>query len=474
MSSADHATILLANMLRDEGFCRKVAPHLKGAYFDSTEKRLLFETISEFLVKYNKIPTPSALDVILSTTEKANHPGADGAREYLDVDVGQAMSADPVDIQWLTDHTEKWCKERALYNAVMESISIIDGSNPDVGPSALPSILEKALAVSFDSSIGHEYVGDAEARYDFYHEDLERIPFDLEILNEITRGGICRKTLSAFVAGTGVGKSLVMCHLAASYLKQGRNVLYVTLEMSEERIAERIDANLLDVEIDRIAQLSKTEFVNRVNTIGSKSTGKLIIKEYPTSCAHAGHLRALLNELKLKKNFIPDVIFVDYLNIMASSRIKASGASETYTYVKAIAEELRGLATEFDLPIWTATQANREGNNNSDIALSNTSESFGTPMALDLYIAVMANEDLDEQGQLLFKQLKNRYNDLNFKRRFLVGVNKAKMKLFDVAASAQSLLMSATKKSTAPTPAENSPFAIEKKSKTSNFQKLKV
>jgi hypothetical protein len=464
--SSEIPSVVLQRLVSDDAFCRKTLPHLKGEYFETGAQKLVFSIIDEFTKKYNKAPTPEAIELILSSTEKANDKNASDALRLASTTL---VAESDVDRDWLVDQTEAWCKERAVFLAVMEAIGIIDGQKEGVSPGSIPSLLEKALAVSFDNSVGHDYVENAEQRYEFYHQDLERIPFAIDMLNKITRGGVCRKTLNCLIAGTGAGKSLVMCDFAASYLARGLNVLYVTLEMAEERIAERIDANLLDIQIDKLGELSKDVFVNKVKKIGEKSNGHLIVKEYPTSSMHVGHLRALLNELQIKKNFKPDIVFVDYLNIMASSRIKASGAAETYTYCKAIAEELRGLATERDIPIWTATQANRAGNDNSDIELGNTSESFGVPMSLDLFLAIISTEQLQELGQLMFKQLKNRYNDVNFNKRFVVGVNRSKMKLFDVEASAQNLIAQSVKPSA---PVAQSPFAAGKGGRSAAIAKL--
>jgi len=337
------------------------------------------------------------------------------------------------ELAWLMDKTEKWCQDRALFMAVMESISIIDGKHQTLTKNALPDILSKALAVTFDNSIGHDYLENVEERYEFYHRSEERLPFDLDYLNKITKGGLPNKSLNVIMAGTGAGKSLFMCHHAAACLSQSKNVLYITMEMSEERIAERIDANLLDVELDQIEKLSKEAFVNKVSGIAGKTQGKLIIKEYPTGQAHSGHFRALLNELKLKKKFAPDIVFIDYLNICSSSRMKGLGGSvNTYSLIKAIAEEIRGLAVEFDIPIMTATQTTRSGFSSSDPGLEDTSESFGLPATADLMLALVSNDELTALGQVLVKQLKNRYSDPNIHKRFVVGINRGKMKLFDV------------------------------------------
>jgi len=344
-------------------------------------------------------------------------------------------------LEWLIDKTEKWCQDRALFNAVMESITIIDGKHQTLSQNALPDILTKALSVTFDPNIGHDYTDDAEQRYEFYHTLEERTPFDLEMLNKITKGGLPNKTLNVILAGTGVGKSLAMCHFAAANLSQGKNVLYLTMEMSEERIAERIDANLLDVSLDNIEKLSKESFMSKVQKIASKTQGKLLVKEYPTGSAHTGHFRALLNELKLKKKFVPDIIYVDYLNICASSRMKGlSGSVNTYSLIKSIAEELRGLAVEFNLPIFTATQTTRSGYGNSDPGLEDTSESFGLPATADFMVALVSNEELEKMGQVMVKQLKNRYSSPDHYKRFVLGIEKSKMRLFDVEDAEKSLM----------------------------------
>ena len=349
----------------------------------------------------------------------------------------------PVDIDsdFLLEKTENWCQERALHIAIMESINILDGKNEKMTKNAIPELLSEALGVGFDNNIGHDYIDNAEDRYDFYNRVEEKIPFDIELLNIITKGGLPDKTLNIILAGTGVGKSLGMCHIAASSLLQGKNVLYITMEMAEERIAERIDANLLDIPIDQLDKMPKTMFTEKVNNLAKKTVGKLIVKEYPTGAAHAGHFRALLKELKLKKSFIPDIIFIDYLNICASSRMKSmGGAINSYTYVKAIAEELRGIAVEFAVPVVSATQTTRSGFSNSDPGLEDTSESFGLPATADLMLAFVSNEELEQSGQIMIKQLKNRYNDPNRNKRFVVGIDRSKMRLYDVEATDQTLI----------------------------------
>ena len=422
-------------MLTDEQYMRKVLPFIKPDYFQGVYKTL-FKEAGKYVGKYNKLPTLETLQVELQETSMSD----DQFTMAMDI-VPQLFTKEPIDENWLLDSTEKWCQDRALYNAVMESISIIDGKHESLTKNALPDILSKALGVSFDKNVGHDYVENAEERYEFYHTEEDRIPFDLEMFNSITKGGVPNKTLNICLAGTGVGKSLFMCHVAAAALAEGRNVLYITMEMAEERIAERIDANLLNVPIDQLDKMSKDMFTSKVADLARKTTGKLIIKEYPTGSAHSGHFRALLNELKLKKQFEPDVIFIDYLNICASARMKGmGGAINSYTYIKAIAEELRGLAVEFDVPIFSATQTTRSGYGNSDVGLEDTSESFGLPATADLMFALISTEELEHMGQLMVKQLKNRYNDPTYNKRFVIGVDRSKMRLFDVDPTQQTLV----------------------------------
>jgi len=398
---------------------------------------MLFKQAGMFVAKYNKLPTAEAFKIEIDQADNYNDEQYRHAVEIIP----SLFEEEASDETWLNDTTEKWCQDRALYNAVMESISIIDGKHQSLTKNALPDILTKALGVSFDPNIGHDYIENFEERFEFYHRDEERLPFDLDYFNKITKGGIPNKSLNVCLAGTGVGKSLFMCHCAAANLNQGKNVLYLTMEMAEERIAERIDANLLDVPIDQLEYLSKEMFAERVRGLSSKTNGKLIIKEYPTGSAHAGHFRALLNELKLKKSFEPDIIYIDYLNICSSSRMKGmGGAINSYNYIKAIAEELRGLAVEFDLPIVTATQTTRSGYSNSDIGLEDTSESFGLPATADLMFALISTEELEGMGQLAVKQLKNRYNDPTYKKRFVIGIDRSKMRLFDAHEGEQTLI----------------------------------
>ena len=426
---------ILRNLLTDEKYMRKVLPFIKPDYFQGVYKTL-FREVGKYVAKYNKLPSSESLSIELQDASMSQ----DQFTMAMEI-VPQLFTIEKIDQEWLLNNTEKWCQDRAIYNSIMESISIIDGKHDSLTKNALPELLQKALGVAFDTNIGHDYIENAEERYDFYHKEEDRIPFDLNYFNKITKGGVPRKTLNIALAGTGVGKSLYMCHVAASSLVEGRNVLYITMEMAEERIAERIDANLLNVPIDQLDSMSKDMFTEKVNNLARKTTGRLIVKEYPTGSAHAGHFRALLNELKLKKQFEPDVIFVDYLNICASSRMKAmGGAINSYTYIKAIAEELRGLAVEFDLPIFSATQTTRSGYSNSDVGLEDTSESFGLPATADLLFALISTEELEKDGQMMVKQLKNRYNDPTQHKRFVIGVDRSKMRLYDVEESQQNLM----------------------------------
>ena len=427
-------TIILKTLTNDEGFCRKVIPHIKGEYFEE-QHQAVYDLFLRFITKYNKLPTPAVLEVEFQSSEYVNRPIANDTLSLIK----ELRNENEVDVEWLLESTETWCKDRSVYLGLMEAISIIDGKS-EKAEGAIPDILTKALSVNFDTNVGHDYLDNAEARYDFYHLKEDKTPFDLEMLNTITAGGVPRKSLNIVLAGTGVGKSLAMCHFAADALSQGRNVLYITMEMAEEKIAERIDANLFDVDIATLKDLNKSAFVNKVKHINDKTQGKLIIKEYPTASAHVGHFRALLNELKMKKKFTPDVIYIDYLNICASSRMKGLGGSiNTYSYIKAIAEEIRGLAVEFNVPIWSATQSTRTGFGNTDVEITDTSESFGLPATCDLMIALISTEQLEAANQVMIKQLKNRYNDISQHKRFCVGIDRSKMRLYDVEASAQTL-----------------------------------
>ena len=430
MIEANIQQTIIRNLLSNEEYLRKVIPFLKKEYFEAEYKNVFNEIVS-FVSKYNKLPTKETL-----TLDMTNNGSFDPAAELVDL----VFTPEKVNDDWLLDNTEKWCQDRAIYLAIMESINIIDGKHQSLTKQALPEILSDALGVCFDTNVGHDYIDNSDDRFDFYHTVEDRLPFDLENFNAITKGGLPNKTLNVALAGTGVGKSLFMCHVGAGALMQGKNVLYITMEMSEERIAERIDANLFNLPIDQLEKLNKQMFDNKIAKIAQKNIGKLIVKEYPTGAAHTGHFRALINELKLKKDFMPDIIFIDYLNICSSSRMKGLGGSiNTYSYIKSIAEEMRGLAVEFNVPIMTATQTTRSGFSNTDVGLEDTSESFGLPATADLMFALVSTEELDKLGQIMVKQLKNRYNDPTYKKRFVVGVDRAKMRLYDVEESAQTL-----------------------------------
>ena len=424
--------LVLRNLLHNEEFLRKVIPFIKGDYFEDPKQKMVYEEILDFVEKYNE---PATKEVLCIELEKRKDINDENFKDVVHLVTN--LEDVPAEFNWLVDTTEKWCRERAIYLALMESISIADGQEEEKTADAIPSILSDALAVSFDNHIGHDYLEDYEQRYELYHKKEERIEFDLEYFNKITKGGLPNKTLNIALAGTGVGKSLFMCHVAASVLLQGKNVLYITLEMAEERIAERIDANLLNIPIQDITDLPKSMFEKKVNNVAQKTQGSLIIKEYPTASAHAGHFRSLLNELALKKSFRPDIIFIDYLNICSSSRYRAGSSVNSYTVVKSIAEELRGLAVEFNVPIVSATQTTRSGYGSSDVELTDTSESFGLPATADLMFALISTSELEELGQILVKQLKNRYNDPTVNKRFVIGIDRAKMRLYDCEQSAQ-------------------------------------
>ena len=425
-------TTILRNLVYEEEYSRKVIPFIQPDYFENRTEKVIFEEITQFIVKYGSAITIEALNIELDNrtdlTEDEIKESRDITREFNDL---------PAEYEWLLDITEKWCRDRAIYLALMESIHIADGNDEKKNRDAIPTILSDALAVSFDNHIGHDYLQDYEERYESYHRKESRIQFDLEYFNKITKGGLPNKTLNIALAGTGVGKSLFMCHLASSVLLEGKNVLYITLEMAEEKIAERIDANLLNVPIQDITDLPKPMFESKVNNISKKTQGTLIIKEYPTASAHSGHFKALLNELSLKKSFKPDIIFIDYLNICASSRYRQNTSVNSYSYIKAIAEELRGLAVESNLPIVSATQTTRSGYGSSDVDLTDTSESFGLPATADLMFALISTEELEGLNQIMVKQLKNRYNDPTIFKRFVVGIDRAKMRLYDCEQKAQ-------------------------------------
>ena len=427
-------THILNHLLNNEDFCRSVIPYLKKEYFDN-EHKIVFDLITEFVRDHNKLPTSRVLELEI---KKVSAPDETLTRSY-DLIQEIALKSD-IDTEYLIRESEKWCRDKAIYGAIMNSIQIIDGKNQEVSEGAIPEILQEALGVSFDQAIGHDYINDADSRYEFYNNEEEKIPFDLDIFNKMTKGGLPNKTLNIALAGTGVGKSFFMCHMSSAALSVGKNVLYITMEMAEERIAERIDANLMDLPIQQLTELPKNVFDEKIKKIAKGSIGKLIVKQYPTGAAHVGHFRALLNELKLKKNFEPDMIFVDYLNICSSSRVKNTSAN-SYTIIKSIAEELRGLAVEFDVPIMSATQTTRSGYGNTDVGLEDTSESFGLPATADLMFALISTEELEELNQIMVKQLKNRYNDPTKYKRFVVGIDRAKMKLYDVEDSAQDNIM---------------------------------
>jgi len=428
-------TTILRNLLCNEQFYRKVVPFVKPDYFNEIHEKVIYEEVWNFASNYELLPTKEVLTINIEGRKDLNEEVYQSAITTI-----QSLSDDSVEYNWLLDTTEKWCKDRAIYLALMESIKIADDSNKKVSKDAIPAILQEALAVSFDEHVGHDYVGNVEERYDFYHLKEDKIAFDLDKFNSITKGGLPNKTLNVALAGTGVGKSLFMCHCAANCLQQGKNVLYITMEMAEEKIAERIDANLLNVNIKDIGTLPETIFTSRIQEIGRKTQGRLIIKEYPTASAHVGHFKSLLNELQLKKTFKPDIIFIDYLNICASARYKGAIVN-SYTYVKAIAEELRGLAVEHNVPLVSATQTTRSGFGNSDVDLTDTSESFGLPATADFMFALISTEDLEKDGHILVKQLKNRYNDPTFNKRFLIGVDRAKMKLYNVEVADSSMVV---------------------------------
>ena len=450
--------LVIKNLLLDEEYVRKALPFIKSEYFADIIGRKLFEITSKYFSEYNAIPTKEALVIEVGQLDGIS----DDQHKEIVKSIGD-IDDDKSDFDWILDTTEKWCKERALYLALMSSIKIAEGNDEKRATGAIPTILSEALAVTFDNHIGHDYLEDYEERYEFYHQKEEKIPFDLEFFNRITKGGLPNKTLNVALAGTGVGKSLFMCHCASSVLLQGKNVLYITLEMAEEKIAERIDSNLLNCDIQNITELPKIMFENKVTNIAKKTQGKLVIKEYPTASANVGHFRALLNDLALKKSFIPDIIYIDYLNICASSRYSKLGNVNSYSYIKAIAEELRGLAVEANVPIVSATQTTRSGFANSDVDLTDTSESFGLPATADLMFALISTEELEEVNQIMVKQLKNRYNDPTMNKRFVVGIDRAKMRLYDVEQSAQNGLIDA-----------NQEIEMPKEDLSKKFAQLKV
>lgn len=427
---------ILGNLVFNEDFTRKVIPFIQSTYFEKKSEKIVFEETSNFINKYNSLITTEALSIEIDNRSDLNESEIKEIHTLI-----SSLTNSSVDNQWLIDTTEKWCRDRAIYLALMESIYIADGNSDMKNRDSIPSILSDALAVSFDNNIGHDYLRNFDERYEFYQRKEDKIEFDLEYLNKITKGGVPRKTLNIIIAGTGVGKSLALCHFASAALLQGKNVLYITLEMAEERIAERIDANLLNVPIQQLVDLPFQTFENKVTNLTKKTQGSLIIKEYPTASAHSGHFKSLLNELALKKTFRPDIIFIDYLNICSSSRHKSNQSVNSYSYIKAIAEELRGLAVEFNVPIFSATQTTRSGFGSSDLELTDTSESFGLPATADMMLALISTEELEQLGQIMVKQLKNRYNDPTLHKRFIVGIDRSKMRLYDCEQSAQKGLL---------------------------------
>jgi len=441
-------TVILRNLIRNEDYLRKVLPFLKTEYFTDKTEKIIYEEINKFTETYNSTPTIESIELAVKERRNLSDEELEKSKSYLHEIA--SFKDEESKVQWLTDKTEKFCQERAIYNAVLGSISILDGKDKSNDKGAIPKILSDALAVSFDNSVGHDYLENSDERYEFYHRKEERIPFDLEYFNKITKGGLPAKTLNIALAGTGVGKSLFMCHVAAGAMAQGKNVLYITLEMAEEKIAERIDANLLNVSIDALMELPRDMYERKVKRVKDMTTGKLIIKEYPTASASTTHFRTLLNELNLKKSFVPDIIFIDYLNICCSSRIKPGSNINSYTYVKSIAEELRGLAVEYGVPIVSATQTTRSGFTSSDPGLEDTSESFGLPATADLMFALITSEELEALGQIMVKQLKNRYSDPTAFKRFVIGVDRSRMKLYDVEQTAQDGLVDAGKQDNQP------------------------
>ena len=427
--------LVLKHLINNEDYARKTIPFLQKEYFSDSTEGLVFEKIKKFINDYNSIPSREALSIEIDNDKSVNDEQFKSCGKIID----ELTIDEAPDVQWLLDKTEKFCQEKAVYNAIMESIQIIDGKDKKKSSGTIPNILSDALSVSFDNHIGHDFLDDAEKRYNFYHTEENKIPFDIELLNAVTKKGLSNKSLNIILAGTGVGKSLAMCHFAANNLTDGKNVLYITLEMAEEKIAERIDANLLNIPLDDLSGLSKADYQKKIDSLKKTTAGKLIIKEYPTASAGTGHFRHLLNELSIKRNFKPDIIYVDYLNIALSMRVKPGQQVNSYTYIKAIAEELRGLAVERDVPIVSATQTTRKGFTNSDPGLEDTSESFGLPATADFMIAMVSSDDLQAQGAIMFKQLKNRYSDPVMNKKFKVGVDRAKMRLFDIDAAYQDL-----------------------------------
>jgi len=459
---------ILKNLIYNDEYARKVLPFIRADYFSDQVEKNVFKEIAEFVSKYKTPPTHEALVINFTESKSLTEPEVKSAITLLN-DIHEVRN-EPSDSSWLTDETEKFCQDKAIYNAIMESVGILDDNQKTKAKGEIPKLLSDALAVSFDNSVGHDYLNDYDARYDFYHRVEARIRLDLDLFNKITKGGFPIKTLNIALAGTGVGKSLFMCHCAASSISQGHNVLYITMEMAEEKIAERIDANLLNVDISELQTMTKQDYERKFEVLKNKTQGKLIIKEYPTASAHAGHFRALLNELKLKKNFVPDIIFIDYLNICSSSRIKMGASINSYAYIKSIAEELRGLAVEFAVPVVSATQTTRSGYTNSDVGLEDTSESFGLPATADFMFALISTEELEQLNQIMVKQLKNRYGDPNLYKRFVVGVDRAKMRLYDAEASAQVDIVDSGQEDTPPL----NTFGNRERNFNSKFEGIKV
>lgn len=453
--------IILKNLIQREDYTRKVLPFLKDSYFSNQEDRLLFNEVADFITKYNQQPTFDALHIEVNNVRGVTDDTVKKVSETLNV---LKDDTNQTNMDWLVESTESFCQEKAIYNAITDSLEIMNGRGK-LSKGAIPTLLSDALAISFDPNVGHDYLEQADDRYEYYHRVQEKLSFDLEFLNKITKNGVPRKTLNVIMAGVGVGKSLFLCHLSAAYLNQGKNVLYITLELAEEEVAKRIDANLLNLTMDDLLALPKDLYDKRVNNLRQKTDGKLIIKEYPTTTASTYHFKSLLNELNLKKGFVPDVIMVDYINICASARVKP-GVANSYTYIKAIAEELRGLAVEHNVPLWTATQLTRGGYGSTDPDMTDTAESFGLPATADLFLAAITNEQLEQLHQLMFKQLKNRYNDPSMNKRFIIGVDRSKMKLYDVEQSAQNIVDSGQEEDV-PKPTFNKPNA-------NKFKGLKV
>ena len=432
----------LSELITNEDYARKVLPHMKRDYFSDRSERIVFEEIQKFEEKYNSLPNKTSIEIEIDNRRDLNEQDV---KAVIDV-IKSLEKDDDANLEWLVETTEKFCKDKAVYNAIVEGIQIIDGKDKNRNVDAIPNILTDALSVGFDNSVGHDYLLDAESRFEFYHTVEEKIPFDLDFFNRITKGGLPPKTLNIALAGTGVGKSLFMCHMAANCMNQGKNVLYISMEMAEERIAERIDANLMNISMEDLHSLPKQMYDDKINKIIKNTTGQIVIKEYPTASAHSGHFRGLIKELAVKKSFKPDIIFIDYLNICASSRFKGAANVNSYMYIKSIAEELRGLAVETNVPIMSATQTTRSGYSNTDVGLEDTSESFGLPATADLMFALISSEELEERNQIAVKQLKNRYNDPTINKRFVVGIDRAKMRLHDLEESEQTDLVDSNQK----------------------------